>query len=84
MSRIKELSYTQLKKECDPTIFKFKTTRELEPFTGTIGQARGIKAIELKEPQLYKIIYDNSNDKFSLIIKNIQRVLFNQRKRRKI
>ncbi|MBQ9314005.1 MAG: AAA family ATPase [Clostridia bacterium] len=46
MARIKELSYTQLKKECDPTNFKFKTTRELEPFTGTIGQARGIKAIE--------------------------------------
>lgn len=46
MSRIKELSYTQLKKECDPAGFKFKTTRELEPFTGTIGQSRGIKAIE--------------------------------------
>ena len=46
MARIKELSYTQLRKECDPTSFKFKTTRELEPFTGTIGQARGIKAIE--------------------------------------
>ena len=46
MARIKELSYTQLRKECDPTNFKFKTTRELEPFTGTIGQARGIKAIE--------------------------------------
>ena len=46
MSRIKELSYTQLRKECDPTAFKFKTTKELEPFTGTIGQARGIKAIE--------------------------------------
>lgn len=46
MARIKELSYTQLKKECDPSNFKFKTTRELEPFTGTIGQSRGIKAIE--------------------------------------
>jgi len=46
MARIKELSYSQLKKECDPANFKFKTTRELEPFTGTIGQARGIKAIE--------------------------------------
>lgn len=46
MARIKELSFTQLKKECDPASFKFKTTRELEPFTGTIGQSRGIKAIE--------------------------------------
>ncbi len=46
MSRIKELSYTQLRKSCDPATFKFKTTKELEPFTGTIGQARGIKAME--------------------------------------
>lgn len=46
MARIKELSYTQLKKECDPATFKFKTTKELEPFTGTIGQSRGIKAVE--------------------------------------
>ena len=46
MARIKELSFSQLKKECDPASFKFKTTKELEPFTGTIGQARGIKAIE--------------------------------------
>ncbi len=46
MARTKELSYTQLKKECDPSTFKFKTTKELEPFTGVIGQARGIKALE--------------------------------------
>ena len=46
MARIKELSFTHLRKECDPATFKFKTTKELEPFTGTIGQARGIKAIE--------------------------------------
>lgn len=46
MSRIKELSYTQLKKSCDPANFKFKTTKELEAFNGTIGQARGIKAME--------------------------------------
>lgn len=46
MGRTKELSYTQLKKECDPSSFKFKTTKELEPFTGVIGQSRGIKALE--------------------------------------
>lgn len=46
MAKTKELSYTQLKKECDPTIFKFKTTKELDNFTGVIGQARGIKALE--------------------------------------
>ena len=46
MSRIKELSFNQLKKACDPAVFKFKTTKELEPFVGTIGQTRGIKAME--------------------------------------
>ncbi len=46
MARVKELSYTQLKKACDPSIFKFKTTKELEPFNGVIGQSRGIKAME--------------------------------------
>ncbi len=46
MARIKELAYTQLKKTCDPASLKFKTTKELEPFTGTIGQQRGIKAME--------------------------------------
>ena len=46
MARMKELNYTQLKKACDPASFKFKTTKELEPFMGTIGQARGMKALE--------------------------------------
>lgn len=46
MARIKELSYTQLKKECDPSFFKFKTTKELEPYSGVIGQARGMKALD--------------------------------------
>ena len=46
MAKTRELSYTQLKKECDPTIFKFKSTKEVEPFNGIIGQSRGIKAFE--------------------------------------
>ena len=46
MARTKELSFTQLKKECDPTIFKFKSTKEVAPFSGIIGQSRGIKAFE--------------------------------------
>lgn len=46
MARTKELSFTQLRKECDPTIFKFKTTKEVSPFNGIIGQQRGIKAFE--------------------------------------
>ena len=46
MSRIKELTYKDLKKECDPAFFKFKTTRELDPYDGVIGQSRAIKAME--------------------------------------
>ena len=46
MSRIKELSPKELRKECDPSFFKFKTTREIDPFDGVIGQARAIKAME--------------------------------------
>ena len=72
MAKIKELSYTQLKKTCDPAIFKFKTTKELEPFTGTIGQARGIKAIETVEEcekvkECYHLAYKNFNDVLSKI-----------------
>ncbi len=46
MAKTRELSYTQLKKECDPSIFKFKSTKEVEPFTGIIGQTRGIEAFK--------------------------------------
>jgi hypothetical protein len=46
MPGTKELSYTQLKKDCNPSNFKFKTTKDLEPFTGVIGQSRGMKALE--------------------------------------
>lgn len=46
MSRIKELTCKDLRKECDPAFFKFKTTRELEPFDGIIGQSRAIKAMD--------------------------------------
>ena len=46
MAKVKELSYTQLKKECNPNVFSFKTTKEVEPYKGIIGQERGIKALE--------------------------------------
>ena len=46
MAKTRELSYTQLKKECDPAIFKFKSTKEVEPFSGIIGQTRGIEAFK--------------------------------------
>ena len=41
-----ELNYKDLKAVCDPAIFEFETTAELEPITTGIGQDRGIKALE--------------------------------------
>ena len=41
-----ELDYKKLKMSCDPNIFKFETTENLEPITTGIGQDRGIKALE--------------------------------------
>ena len=41
-----ELNYKKLKMVCDPKIFKFETTENLNPITTGIGQDRGIKALE--------------------------------------
>ncbi len=41
-----ELSYKQLKDYCDPNIFNFKDTSELDSIDTGIGQERGIKALE--------------------------------------
>ena len=46
MKRKNELSYKDLKMTCNPSIFKFETTEELEPIQTGIGQDRGIKALE--------------------------------------
>ena len=46
MKNKNELSYNQLKTTCDPNIFKFETTENLESITTGIGQDRGIKALE--------------------------------------
>jgi len=46
MKNKNELNYKQLKMMCDPNIFKFETTENLEPITTGIGQERGIKALE--------------------------------------
>ena len=46
MKNKNELNYSQLKMSCDPNIFKFETTQDLEPITTGIGQDRGIKALE--------------------------------------
>ena len=41
-----ELSYKQLKNYCNPNIFKFETTDELDDSDLIYGQDRGIKALE--------------------------------------
>ena len=41
-----ELSYKQLKSYCNPNIFKFETTDELDDSDLIYGQDRGIKALE--------------------------------------
>ena len=46
MKKNNELSYKDLKMTCDPEVFHFETTQELEPINDGIGQERGIKALE--------------------------------------
>lgn len=46
MKEKNELSYKDLKMICDPEMFHFETTQELEAINDGIGQERGIKAFE--------------------------------------
>lgn len=46
MKEKNELSYRDLKMVCNQKMFKFETTKELEPINDGIGQERGIKALE--------------------------------------
>ena len=46
MKEKNEISYRDLKMVCDQKMFKFETTKELEPINDGIGQERGIKALE--------------------------------------
>lgn len=46
MKEKNELSYRDLKMICNQNMFKFETTKELEPINDGIGQERGIKALE--------------------------------------
>ncbi len=46
MKKRNELSYKELKMLCDPDLFDFETTAELEPMVSGIGQERGIKALQ--------------------------------------
>ena len=46
MKKKNELSYKDLRVTCNPEIFKFADTSELEATNTEIGQERGIKALE--------------------------------------
>ena len=46
MKEKNELNYKDLKMICNPEMFHFETTKELEPINDGIGQERGIKALE--------------------------------------
>ena len=41
-----EVNYRNLKMACNPNMFDFETTENLEPLPTGIGQDRGIKALE--------------------------------------
>ncbi len=46
MKKRNELSYKELKMICNPDLFNFETTDELNNMTSGIGQERGIKALQ--------------------------------------
>lgn len=41
-----EVPVAQLRNTCDPSTFDFETTEEIPPLEGTVGQDRGVSAIE--------------------------------------
>lgn len=41
-----ELAAAELRQVCDPGVFSFQSTAELEPFAGVIGQERAVRAIQ--------------------------------------
>jgi predicted ATP-dependent protease len=43
----RRLTPARLRKRCDPKSLGFKTTAELKPFDGLIGQARAVEALDL-------------------------------------
>jgi len=46
MSEFRELPFSKLRGKCNPSMFKFKDTSELEPSEGIIGQNRAVRAME--------------------------------------
>lgn len=46
MSKVTALNPEELALQCDPDSFSFKTTADIEPLSGVIGQARALSAID--------------------------------------
>lgn len=46
MAKHLELDYTQLKRSCSPEEFSFRTTQEILPLEGIIGQERAVQALD--------------------------------------
>ncbi len=46
-SHAMRLAPARLRRVCDPKAFKFKTTADLPPFDGLIGQSRALEALDL-------------------------------------
>lgn len=42
-----KLDYFKLRRVCDPKSFRFKTTAEISPLTGLVGQRRAVEALRL-------------------------------------
>ncbi|KAB2851985.1 MAG: AAA family ATPase, partial [Ignavibacterium sp.] len=43
----KELKPEELRWKCDPEIFKFESTEDIDPIEGILGQERALKAIRM-------------------------------------
>lgn len=46
MSDYQPLSPEQLKNSCDPNMFPFETTEEVQPLKGTVGQERAVSSVD--------------------------------------
>jgi lon-related putative ATP-dependent protease len=75
MSENRELKPCDLRSVCDPTIFKFKDTSEVEPLDGVIGQERAVKAIDfglnMKSPGYNIFITGSEGTGKTTIVKDI-------------
>jgi lon-related putative ATP-dependent protease len=81
--RMRKLRPEELRRHCDPGIFDFQTTAELEPLREVIGQERAIEALEcglkIKDPR-YNIYVAGGpgTGKMSIVRAYLERVSANE------